>query len=254
MRVSSYILSFLAACILSACSNRPSHVLSEKQMEDILYDLYIAEAEVRQNVSIFQRDTLLRQDILQSVFDKHSITEERFDASLVWYNDNLDKYVRINERLGERYTIDIERLSTESEREKTEAQALDSVYLYSSASVILSSSLHENIFPFIISDSEELNTYKKYNIDFLPVGIKAPHYPVLTFSIDCQDTIFVFRDTIKNNFRYSNSQGVGRNYTINSVYGSIYLPVESTEPLLINDFSITQQKPQSSSEPSFKTR
>lgn len=243
LKVSSYILSILALCFLIACSNRPSYVLSEKQLEDVLYDVYIAEAIIKQNQTVFHRDTLLKQELLKSVLDKHHINPQKFDTTMIWYANNLDKFVKINDKLEHRYTLDIEKMRVKSEAEKKEEkQVFDSTYLYAYNSFILQKETKETIFSFMVSDYDLLNTNKRYHIDFLAIGIKAPDYPILTFSIACQDTILVYKDTIKTNSWYSNSYAANSERKVNSVYGTIHLPANNTNAVLLHDFRITQQK------------
>ncbi|MDL2223720.1 DUF4296 domain-containing protein [Bacteroidales bacterium OttesenSCG-928-M06] len=234
-----------------ACSKRPSNVLTEKQMEDVLYDMYIAEAEIKENLSVFHQDSMLRKDLLQSVFDKHSITEDRFDLSLTWYNKNLDKYMKIHERLQDRYTLNIEDLKKQNVPQESTPLYVDTTYLYTSENFILKSTSIGNIFSFIVNDHNTLNEYKRYNVDFLPIGIQAPSYPVISFNIKSQDTVFVYKDTIKTNSWYRNSWAVGKKHKVVSVYGTIQLPVDIYQGVLINNFTITQQE---AKDPSFFVR
>ncbi|GHV20784.1 hypothetical protein FACS189428_0250 [Clostridia bacterium] len=108
-----FILFFL---LFTACTNRPWNVLSEKKMENLLFDLYIAETEIKENSPVFQSDSLRKQQLLHSVFEKHHVSEKRFDTSLVWYNAHLDRYLKINEKLTERYTLLITKLQAEVQK------------------------------------------------------------------------------------------------------------------------------------------
>ncbi|MDR0427898.1 MAG: DUF4296 domain-containing protein [Dysgonamonadaceae bacterium] len=234
-----------------ACSNRPSHVLSEKKMEEVLYDLYIAEIEMRQNSQLFNNDSILKQQLLQSVFEGKKITEEEFDTSLVWYNKNLEKYVKINERLMARYDEEIEKLRKEQEaiEKKIEMQnelkltvPMDTVYLFPARNFIFHSAYRENIFPFTVTDSEQLNENRRYYIDFLPIGITDSLCLVMSFNIQCYDTIYIHKDTIRSNELYSNSYYAPRKDKVQKVYGNIHLPENADHPIFIRKFSITQQK------------
>ena len=104
--------AYLSVCVLVACTNRPFHVLPEKKMEDILFDLYIAETEIKENTILYNDS--LKRELLQSVFKKHKISEQKFDTSLVWYNAHLEKYMKINDKLTERYTVLINTLQAET--------------------------------------------------------------------------------------------------------------------------------------------
>ena len=82
-------------------------------MEDVLFDFYVAEAEIKENSAVFYSDSS-QKTVFQAVFKKHRISEQKFDTSLVWYNAHLDKYMKINEKLTERYTILIGKLHLEA--------------------------------------------------------------------------------------------------------------------------------------------
>ena len=43
---------------------------------------------------------------VQSVFQKHGITEAEFDSSMVWYSSRPDKLYKMYQRLGDRYATE----------------------------------------------------------------------------------------------------------------------------------------------------
>ncbi|GHT02519.1 hypothetical protein AGMMS49525_06120 [Bacteroidia bacterium] len=102
--------------LLTACNGRPGHVLSESKMEDILFDLHLAENAISDNFAIFAGDSVRKQQLLNSVFDKHKVTEQKFDTSLIWYNAHLDKFLKINEHISQRYATILSGLQAEKEK------------------------------------------------------------------------------------------------------------------------------------------
>jgi hypothetical protein len=114
MRSRSLIYFFLVLFV--ACTGKPMHVLSDKKMENLLFDLYLAETEINDNPAVFRNDSARTQDFLQSVFRKHHTSQAKFDTSLVWYNAHMDRYLKINTQLTERYNRLIRQLETEAER------------------------------------------------------------------------------------------------------------------------------------------
>jgi hypothetical protein len=228
--------------LLSACSNRPSYVLSDKRMENILFDLYIAETEIKENNPVFLNDSLRKQQLLRSVFEKHRVSEQTFDTSLVWYNANLDKYLKIIEKVTERYASSIEDLNKEKKRLIAEMTVRDTTFLYASSAFLLQSAGRENIHAFE-ADTSHLNVLKEYNVELSTLGIRdSVSSPVLTFCIQCEDTTFVYRDTLIHNGPFSKQYTLLPKYTAKSVFGNLYLPPENKNPLLIGDFTVYQQK------------
>jgi hypothetical protein len=108
--------------LLTACNQeRPSYVLSDSRMENVLYDLNLVENAINDNYAVFAGDSARRQQLLDYVFEKHKITEQTFDTSLVWYNAHLDKYLKINEKVEKRYAKVLADLFAEDAKIKREA-------------------------------------------------------------------------------------------------------------------------------------
>ena len=114
----SRLFVYLLPVLFAACSDRPAYVLTDKKMENVLFDLYIAETEITENSMSFYNDSVKKQNLLQSVFKKHKVSQAKFDTSLVWYNANLKRYLKINTQVNERYGQRIGELQTEDKRRK----------------------------------------------------------------------------------------------------------------------------------------
>lgn len=84
-----------------SCQNRPKEVLSRKQMEKVLYDVYIAEATIENDY--FQFNTPEKKEAyIQEVFAMHRITQAQWDSSLSWYSDRIDVYLKMNDSVKAR--------------------------------------------------------------------------------------------------------------------------------------------------------
>ena len=86
MKMISYLkfLAFLAFCLLvSSCKVRkPSDVIPEATMDDLLYDYHIAKA-LGENLPY--NEIYKKALYLESVFDKYNVTEAEFVSFMVWY-------------------------------------------------------------------------------------------------------------------------------------------------------------------------
>ncbi|NDV64345.1 DUF4296 domain-containing protein [Bacteroides sp. 224] len=102
MRSKYYILSaLLLSFCLSGCKvKRPKEVISEKKMEDILYDYHIAKA-MGEHVSY--TDNYKKTLYMEYVFKKHGTTGEVFDSSMVWYTRNTEILSKIYENVTDRF-------------------------------------------------------------------------------------------------------------------------------------------------------
>ena len=99
----SFFLDFLLASGMwvTACqSDRPAGILSEGEMEDVLYDYHITQglASQRPSDSIPFLSHLYRQ----AVFEKYGIAQADFDRSMEWYARHTSQLSKIYERVGER--------------------------------------------------------------------------------------------------------------------------------------------------------
>lgn len=102
----------LISTILVACSGRPDGVLSETEMEEVLYDYHMAQGAM--DVSSYEEREQIAESYRQAVFEKHGITEAEFDSSLVYYNRHSTQLNDIYKRLSDRFTEDSEQMKLRS--------------------------------------------------------------------------------------------------------------------------------------------
>lgn len=97
------IIALLFSLLVACKPGVPDGVLSERKMENVLYDYHLAQGLAMQHSSdsVDYYTRLLQQ----AVFRKHGIDEETFDRSMEWYarhNEQLnDIYKRLAERSGD---------------------------------------------------------------------------------------------------------------------------------------------------------
>ncbi|MDR0507300.1 MAG: DUF4296 domain-containing protein [Dysgonamonadaceae bacterium] len=239
------IIPLAAVCFFSACSTRPSYVLSEKQMESVLYDLYLAETVIDENYYIFNNDSTAKQKMLNFVFEKHKIKEQTFDTSLVWYNENMEKYLKINNKVSERLALWADNLKEiqnrlDEERRRAEIRNLfpETTYFF-----LQSSGLFQNNYSFH-TDSVQIQSILSYDLSFNVLGIRDSVFPYLSICFQTADTVFVERDTVKSNGLYSKVFSVPENTTVKEIYGSFRIPDEEKVLILFNNIMLQKQENQ----------
>lgn len=96
-----YIGFAILACLtFGACKkSAPKNVLSERKMEDVLYDYHIAKS-IADNSSY--NDRYKQALYLNYVFQKHETTEADFDSSLVWYSRHAEDLSKIYQKVTDR--------------------------------------------------------------------------------------------------------------------------------------------------------
>lgn len=93
------VCAMLSALLLCSCEKESEH-LSESQMEDMLYDLHLAQAMVQQGPvdSIDYYSALYKQSVLQ----KYGLTDKELEANLHYYAANGHLLAAIYARIAER--------------------------------------------------------------------------------------------------------------------------------------------------------
>ena len=77
------IVLFLLSMTLFSCKVEiPDSVLPPEKMEAILYDYHLTASMTTTYASVSYKEKLM----YTYVYDKHGVTKEEFDSSLVWYN------------------------------------------------------------------------------------------------------------------------------------------------------------------------
>ena len=90
-----HIFSFITLiCIAASCSRVPKHIISERKMRVVLYDMLIAEAMV-ETMPTYYSTSDEKQTIYDAVFAKHKISQAEYDSTLMWYGKNMDLYMAI---------------------------------------------------------------------------------------------------------------------------------------------------------------
>lgn len=94
-----FVLAILA--VAGSCRPRiPVGIMSESEMEDVLYDYHLAQGAAEQEGGDVDKNRYL---YVQAVFAKHGITEAEFDSSMVWYAAHSSRLEAVYQRLYERY-------------------------------------------------------------------------------------------------------------------------------------------------------
>ena len=108
-----YLFFLILTTMVFSCQNRPSEVLSRKKMENVMYDMYIAEAIIENDYQKYIEPEN-KEALIDQVLKKHKINEARWDTSLSWYSDKIDVYLQINDSVKSR----LQRKQKEIEKEE----------------------------------------------------------------------------------------------------------------------------------------
>lgn len=96
------IMIVAVATLLLACKpSVPRRYIQPDEMEDILYDWYMAQTMADDEDKGQDRDYAMHAYKL-SVLKKHGVTEEQFDTALVYYTRHADKLHEMYRNIGEK--------------------------------------------------------------------------------------------------------------------------------------------------------
>lgn len=99
--VAYLFLFILLGGLAYSCQNRPKEVLNRKQMERLMYDVYIAEATMENDYQNFNTPEK-KEAYINKVFQLHKTTQAQWDTSLSWYSDRIDLYLKMNDSVKAR--------------------------------------------------------------------------------------------------------------------------------------------------------
>lgn len=127
-----FVLLFLVSCRVEM----PKDVLPPEKMEAVLYDYHLVQSMIGLSSTTGDYKEKL---YYRAVFDKHNITKEMFDSSLVWYNRYPKHMISIYKNLETRMQQETDFLSSlKSAREA--GVDLNYAYLVSDISELWTSS------------------------------------------------------------------------------------------------------------------
>lgn len=207
-KVVSYLLALVILSILFSFCNRPREVLSRKDMEKLMYDVYIAEALIENDYQNFDTPEK-KEELINEVFRKHKTTQAQWDTSLSWYSDKIDIYLKMNDSVKVRLQRQQKATEQIMNRQFQQEQSL-TARTYSPSYIPDSYFFDEvnpkNGFRFRLDTTEISNKIKNADFDFSfdVIGIPVNSNPDLRtmLVLEYKDTI-IYRSTfITENRKY----------------------------------------------------
>lgn len=187
MRRSIIYTIILAIIFFAACSRKPSYVLSQGEMIDVLYDIQLAQSIFRIN-NDFSSDEK-KDAVIEGILKKHNLTQAELDSSLVWYADNLSVYIKINDSVASRLKTNYEKLTAINEGIRLNARdwskyVIPPFFYLTESTPILSFNV----------DSVKLGTVDvdKFNVTFDVLGINSNH------NVEA-NVYYTYKDTLVKN-------------------------------------------------------
>lgn len=219
------ILVFVIIAV--ACTKVPDGVVSQKTMENILYDSYLGEGVVENELTpTYSVDA--QKVYTNSVLKKYGVTRQEYDSSLNWYMANLQVYNKVYERVVARLKKEEMKVQMESGYMGNNAKIAegDSVDLWNK-----SHSLHFTELPLIGNLFTEIKNDESFRVGdsilfdasariFTPTKRQAPRM-VLTFVYQ-NDSSKTYTQTLTKNERYQIRAKLDTTQRINLIKAGFY--------------------------------
>lgn len=124
-------LLILIGGLAYSCQNRPKEVLGRKQMERLMYDVYIAEATMENDYANFNTPEK-KEAYIHKIFKEHKISPAQWDSSLAWYSDRINIYLKMNDSVKvrlQRTRQEVEALVAQNQANQTNQSLLQDSYI-----------------------------------------------------------------------------------------------------------------------------
>lgn len=127
----------LSVCLLLlfACNKRQP-ILAPEKMEEILYDIMIADSYVEYDQKII-RDSVFQKAMYRELYEKHGVTKETYDSALVWYTENIELMLPIYDTVMSRLNRNIEENRKMRSDEGSTSPEGDSVVIWSGKQLLI---------------------------------------------------------------------------------------------------------------------
>lgn len=237
-----YIVVFITMLFCS-CSRRPSYVIPEKKMMDVLLDIRLTQS-IYMNDPQFKLDEM-KDALVAGVLEKHKITQAELDSSLLWYSDNIQAYAEINDTVASRLRARNEMLMSARMSENTKGrQRLDLLIPTSYSLDKYTPTLAFNIDSFKIKATKNISAFNlKFDVQGLAEKQRAEAAVYFTY----KDTLVRRSVPIEGNRHYVLSKPQLPDSLLKSISGYIHIKGSADIPnVLLYNMSYIDSLAQSS--------
>lgn len=110
-----FVFSLLASC--DSGNKTPENVLSHNKMVDVMVDVHLAEAILRDKRISGDDVGKMTNDYYRKIFDEHNITPQKFDTSFAYYEKHIEKFNEVYRDV----LVKLNKMQREAEQERKNA-------------------------------------------------------------------------------------------------------------------------------------
>lgn len=214
-----YLLSFIigSSGVISCGGDRDR--LSRDKMVEVLHDIQLAESIYQTKYNDF-RDKEQKDALIQGILDKHGITQAELDSSLVWYADNAEIYMKVNDSVISSLKKEVDKINKTLPRGFDASNKNNSIlptYYYLSGDI---PTLTFNI------DSTQVKNYPQFSLEFNTLGIQDKMKAELEIWFEYADTTIIQNQSLSKDDHF---KVIGDTLPLKNVSG--YFHINSREVL-----------------------
>lgn len=260
MRSNAFVFCFLtlASIVLIGCKpKRPSGILSESKMENVMVDYHLAQGMAEQAEGDIEA---ARYKYIQAVFKKHHITEATFDSSLVYYFKNSEKFYDIYKNVSQRVQAQAEKFGVDSKATQNQYSHLTSqgdtanIWTDHNNACIIPNKL-QNIYQFVLFADSTYQTGDSFiwhfHTQYIAQGIDRDAYAVLTLQYENDSVVSVTQFIRGNNnfdLKFSPKSPLDT-IALRKINGFVFMPTLQKDEnnlmvLLLQDLSMIRMHPE----------
>lgn len=245
------LIPILCSLILLACApSRPSGILDEDEMTDVLVDFHLAQgmAEAQDGNS-----DITRYKYIQAVFRKHRITEAEFDSSMVYYSGRSEEFTHIYDNVVTRVRAQAERLGLEAAASQDRFASLTSegdtanIWLGKDFACVIPNQVG-CIYSFQMKADSTFRPGDsflwRFKTQFVARSMNNEAIALLNFYYD-NDTVASVTQLLRNHPKNELQHNPGKDLdslNLRSIIGFIYLPMvkgaDPPKPLLVSEIKL----------------
>jgi hypothetical protein len=225
-----------------SCSRTPNEVIPEKKMRKILYDMQIAEAMVEIEFEKYKPDEEKRK-LYNAVFEKHKISQAKYDSSLIWYGENMDLYIGIYKLVLKDIKKDIEAMADVKQNPLSgEVSTKDSLDIWIQENAFVFKP--ENMFAWLVFDIKPQIPYLKgntYILDFNVWGVlpSMRNKPRVKLSAVQEDTIITVDKEIMEDGHFETALKTVDTKQVSRIFGYVFIGnVGNGRRIYLNDIQL----------------
>lgn len=244
------LLLLLLSLLLSCSPSRPSGILSEEKMTDVLVDFHLA-----QGMAEAQGDNtdVNRYKYIQAVFRKHHITEAEFDSSMVYYSGRAEEFLLIYNNVVTRVQAQAERMGLEATATQDRFASLTSegdtanIWLGKDFACIVANPIG-CVYSFQMKADSTFRPGDSFiwlfKTQFVARSMNNEATAILNFYYEGDTVVSItdlLRNSPKNEMRHSPNKAID-SLNLRSISGYIYLPIVNSadppKPLLVSEIKL----------------